>query len=189
MTTAPSTPRVNTRSHDDVFVCRLPTPPRTPESSSCASTGTSSGSRWQPAKHRPVARPTRCFVRVAPIGIHPGDEDIPTAVECNGDGRTIELPAFVAHDGRQRMALSTAYDGCFEGGAAATENVYREVGKPLVELALQGKASCLLAYGQTGAGKSHNVWQILLPSTIRALFASGVAQVDVAVVQLYMDRM
>ena len=41
------------------------------------------------------------------------------------------------------------FDGVF-GGDAQQQNVFEEVGKPLVEHVVQGYNACVFAYGQTG---------------------------------------
>lgn len=47
-------------------------------------------------------------------------------------------------------------DGLFDADAT-NKDVFERFGKPAVEDALEGRNSCLLAYGQSGAGKTHTV--------------------------------
>jgi len=44
------------------------------------------------------------------------------------------------------------FDGVFDGGAT-NEDVYRDVGQPLLENALAGYLATLFVFGQTGSGK------------------------------------
>jgi kinesin family protein 2/24 len=37
------------------------------------------------------------------------------------------------------------------------DEVYLQIGRPLVDLGLQGGLSCMFAYGQTGSGKTFTI--------------------------------
>eukprot|EP00854_Cymbomonas_tetramitiformis_P010056 gene10056-11898_t len=71
-----------------------------------------------------------------------------------------------------------AFDGCFDGESEQKE-VFVAVGKPVLRDVISGYNGCILAYGQTGAGKTHSLLNAggrspqeagLLPRTIAALF-------------------
>ena len=99
----------------------------------------------------------------------------------------VYLPSFDAIDGRRREFHASAYDGVFRSDD--DDGVYASVCSPLVKLAQRGETGCLLAYGQTGTGKTYNIWQVALPSITSALFASSWVTVRVAVVQLHLDTL
>jgi hypothetical protein len=48
------------------------------------------------------------------------------------------------------------FDDVLDGGATQQE-LYERVGEPLLKHALEGKHASLIAYGQSGSGKSHSV--------------------------------
>lgn len=48
------------------------------------------------------------------------------------------------------------FDGVFDGGAT-NEDVYRDVGQPLLENALAGYLATLFVFGQTGSGKTYTM--------------------------------
>lgn len=77
-----------------------------------------------------------------------------------------EEPALTVADGGRGAAH--VCDGVFDGECDA--EVYSCVGTPLVESALKGGASCVIGYGQSGSGKSYNMWRVLLPAMTEALF-------------------
>eukprot|EP01013_Petalomonas_cantuscygni_P026232 TRINITY_DN484_c0_g1_i2.p2 TRINITY_DN484_c0_g1~~TRINITY_DN484_c0_g1_i2.p2 ORF type:complete len:130 (-),score=16.46 TRINITY_DN484_c0_g1_i2:327-716(-) len=45
----------------------------------------------------------------------------------------------------------------FAGTEITQEEIFNDVGLPLVQAALSGKNVCLFAYGQTGSGKTHTM--------------------------------
>jgi hypothetical protein len=51
---------------------------------------------------------------------------------------------------------SFQYNGTFAGGSKQTE-VYEQVGKPVMQEVLQGMNCCIMAYGQTGTGKTYTM--------------------------------
>ncbi|KAK3278299.1 hypothetical protein CYMTET_13751 [Cymbomonas tetramitiformis] len=95
-----------------------------------------------------------------------------------------------------------AFDGCFDGESEQKE-VFVAVGKPVLRDVISGYNGCILAYGQTGAGKTHSLLNAggrspqeagLLPRTIAALFVhigsdtQNVYNVEVGTFQLYNEQ-
>jgi len=88
----------------------------------------------------------RVAVRVRPLN---SSEDSGSAVSL------LSTPA-VAVKARDKQIKTFAYDSCF-GPSCGQGQVYADFCSDLVESALDGYNSCLFAYGQTGAGKSHTM--------------------------------
>ena len=139
------------------------------------------------------SRPTKCYVRVAPLEAAKGQRAASSGA-ANADIRVhaassgepiLSLPEFMSKKGYRTKSTLHRCDGVFDGACDA--ELYQTVGAPLVELALNGSSSCVFAYGQTGTGKSYNLWRVVLPAMADALYAAG-ATVQVAAQQLYCDR-
>jgi len=56
----------------------------------------------------------------------------------------------------QRIERQFAFDYCYDSNSLQ-ENVYNDLGKPLIVKALDGFNGTIFAYGQTGSGKSHSM--------------------------------
>lgn len=99
------------------------------------------------------------------------------------------------------------FDGVFDGECTQRE-VYEEVGKPVLKDVLQGYNGSILAYGQTGAGKTHSLLNPgmgidgkpdpkqagLLPRLVAALFVHigadlrNVYTVEASMLQIYNEN-
>ena len=99
------------------------------------------------------------------------------------------------------------FDGVFDPESTQKE-VYEEVGKPVLKDVLQGYNGSILAYGQTGAGKTHSLLNSgmgidgkpdpkqagLLPRLVAALFvhigadATSVYTVEASMLQIYNEQ-
>ena len=172
-----------------------------------ADASSSSSSLQQPLRTAHRSRPTRCYVRVLPTSVASHgqsntrtqhqlarddgyEEEEPSALYAdNKEERQLTIPSYVAADGRHRHATSARWDGVFGAGANEDDgHVYEVIGAPLVRTAQKGESACLFAYGQTGTGKTHNIWNVLLPRAANALLDGGAPAIEVACVQLYNDR-
>ena len=65
------------------------------------------------------------------------------------------------HLDKGRQSFDVKFDGVFESRASQAE-VYEQV-QPAIDAAMSGVNSTVLAYGQTGAGKTHTLFGGLLP--------------------------
>ena len=99
------------------------------------------------------------------------------------------------------------FDGVFDGDCTQRD-VYEEVGKPVLKDVLQGYNGSILAYGQTGAGKTHSLLNSgmgvdgkpdpkqagLLPRLVAALFVhigadlKNVYTVEASMLQIYNEN-
>ena len=73
-----------------------------------------------------------------------GDPSNPSVVEC-----AQRLGAAITINRNKPLTFAQAV----LGPEANQRDVFVECGKPMLDAALNGQASCLFAYGQTGAGK------------------------------------
>ena len=89
------------------------------------------------------------------------------------------------------------------GGEASQLEVYDAVGRPVLEDVIRGYHGCILAYGQTGAGKTHSLLQMgeqsadeagLLPRVVADLFVGlqadwrAIYTVKVGMFQIYNEQ-
>eukprot|EP01065_Artemidia_motanka_P046142 TRINITY_DN6925_c2_g1_i1.p1 TRINITY_DN6925_c2_g1~~TRINITY_DN6925_c2_g1_i1.p1 ORF type:complete len:963 (+),score=312.02 TRINITY_DN6925_c2_g1_i1:77-2965(+) len=108
----------------------------------------------------------------------------PPVGACEEECIANEGPAVRITDGRSTVCVRRdAYD-CSEKGYPVTlafdpqatqGDVFSEVGQPAVNAAFEGRRSTIIAYGQTGGGKTHtltgSVGEVgLLPRALRAVF-------------------
>ncbi len=91
---------------------------------------------------------------------------------CKTEHRIITL-----HDPSKEHSSEFVFDRVFSADSPQ-EVVFNEVGKPLVEHAMQGYNACCFAYGQTSrcaaSGRWHqsvSVWPLLLPMAPMARLA------------------
>ena len=107
------------------------------------------------------SRPTKCYVRVAPLDAAKRSQRAASTGAASADIRVhaassgepiLSLPEFMSKKGYRTKSTMHRCDGVFDGACDA--ELYQTVGAPLVELALNGSSSCVFAYGQTGTGKS-----------------------------------
>ena len=139
----------------------------------------------------------RCHVRVSPFAPTDRpelDDDLGVTVTTDLDGnRHLDLPVVLgsaANGGEQRKALlrATRYDSLYDGNDQ-DDTVVEEVAVPLLEAVQAGEKAALFAYGQTGTGKTYNVWKIMLPRLGEMLFRSSDASVRVACLQIYNEQL
>jgi hypothetical protein len=70
------------------------------------------------------------------------------------------------------------------------DQVYNDLGKPMLSHALKGFNSCLFAYGQTGSGKTHTI-NGLIPCFMNDLFSSidkETASIHVGILEIYREK-
>ncbi len=70
------------------------------------------------------------------------------------------------------------------------EQVYTELGKPMLSHALKGFNSCLFAYGQTGSGKSYTI-SGLIPCFMNDLFSNldpTTSSIHVGLLEIYREK-
>ena len=141
----------------------------------------------------------KCHVRICPFPPSDGpeggpndEEQIGVAVTTDASGRAkLDLPNIPGPGGSQRCALLShaRYDSLHDG-TTPDETVFEELAAPLLEAVEVGENAALLAYGQTGTGKTHNVWRIILPQMGARLFGSGGCRaVRVACLQIYHEQL
>ena len=140
----------------------------------------------------------RCHVRVAPFAptdgpeVDDGQSGVTVTTDLDGT-RHLDLPIVpgsAAKGGEQRKALlcATRYDSLYDG-SDHDDTVVEEVAVPLLEAVQAGEKAALFAYGQTGTGKTYNVWNIILPHLGEMLFRSSDASVRVACLQIYNEQL
>jgi hypothetical protein len=123
--------------------------------------------RAAPTSHERV----RVYARIKPAS----DREFRAGISCTrtGDG-TVGLAA------RESVgAKELTYDGVY-GPEADQQGVYDEVGAPILDAVMQGYNGTVLAYGQTGTGKTHTLLNVgqgpadagLVPRLVAALFVS-----------------
>ena len=75
------------------------------------------------------------------------------------------------HLDKGRQSFDVKFDGVFESHASQAE-VYEQV-QPAIDAAMSGVNSTVLAYGQTGAGKTHTLFGGLLPDDATHVMTPG----------------
>mmetsp|Transcript_12877 Transcript_12877/g.36204 ORF Transcript_12877/g.36204 Transcript_12877/m.36204 type:complete len:790 (+) Transcript_12877:511-2880(+) len=110
----------------------------------------------------------RCVARVRPLGEDEDPDGLGPAVKQMVGAGKVLLPQICCFDGQER---SFEMDSVL-GPEATQEDVYTHV-KPLVQSVLDGYNICVLAYGQTGAGKTFT-----MEGTISSPGISGQAMSD-----------
>ncbi|KAJ3352849.1 hypothetical protein GGF32_003544 [Allomyces javanicus] len=132
----------------------------------------------------------KVFVRVRPVLAHEANEKDAPVVTTDPDASQITI-----FDNVKKPA-SFVFDHVFP---PATDNrtVYAEVGKPLVEACLRGFNGTLVAYGQTGTGKTTTLSASdgVIPRALRQLFRAMardqhrfVYKVRLSYMQIYQER-
>ncbi|KAJ3365665.1 hypothetical protein GGF31_008470 [Allomyces arbusculus] len=132
----------------------------------------------------------KVFVRVRPILAHEANEKDAPVVTTDPEASHITI-----FDNVKKPA-SFVFDHVFP---PATDNraVYAQVGKPLVEACLRGFNGTLIAYGQTGTGKTTTLSASdgVIPRALRQLFRAMardqhrfVYKVRLSYMQIYQER-
>ena len=136
-----------------------------------------------------------CSVRIAPGRDAPellaaaGTSSL-LEVGSSSTGPTLGAPAFDSALGVRAIAPA-AYDHVLLADAAKSA-VFAATTKPLADAARRGQTGALIAYGQTGTGKTYNLFDVLLPTLAAELFApdpntSAPVTVRAAALQLHND--
>ena len=136
-----------------------------------------------------------CSVRIAPGRDAPellaaaGTSSL-LEVGSSSTGPTLGAPAFDSALGVRAIAPA-AYDHVLLADAANSA-VFAATAKPLADAARRGQTGALIAYGQTGTGKTYNLFDVLLPTLAAELFApdpntSAPVTVRAAALQLHND--
>lgn len=58
-------------------------------------------------------------------------------------------------------------------GLAGQENLFDDLGRPLLDNAFGGYNNCIFAYGQTGSGKSYSMVRVVVSITWRGELGGG----------------
>ena len=77
------------------------------------------------------------------------------------------------------------FDTVFDTSSTQDE-VYDQLGAPIVQHVLSGFNSCIFAYGQSGSGKSHTIGGIV-PRMMKKLISSDVA-IQVGLLEIYCEK-
>ena len=136
-----------------------------------------------------------CTVRIAPGRDAPellaaaGTSSL-LKVGASSTGPTLGAPAFDSALGVRAIAPA-AYDHVLLADAANSA-VFAATTTPLADAARRGQTGALIAYGQTGTGKTYNLFDVLLPTLAAELFApdpntSAPVTVRAAALQLHND--
>ena len=104
------------------------------------------GQKWE-ARREYYADATTCRLKVV-ARVRPADARARVCVSCEE-----RIGPWVSVNGGPNLEFTTAV----LGPASSQRDVYVECAEPLMEAALGGQDSCLFAYGQTGAGKTHSM--------------------------------
>jgi len=114
----------------------------------------------------------RVAVRFRPNG---GDNNIPSIVVFHPDKKTIQLEGI---EPTGCGAATYTFDRSFSPSSTQAD-VFDELGQPVIEDVLKGYNGTILAYGQTGAGKTHTMFGAgnrphldsgLIPRSVQYLF-------------------
>ena len=172
-----------------------------PSDSLPATNGGQQGSRAAAAENESGAAAIRVFARVKPkeqqqadaTSSHPASARRAAAshrraLTIEGDGGEVDADADGAHRSAHAHSIVLADGGgrfsfnqVFPGRTSNTA-IFDAVGMPLVHSLLEGYNSTLLAYGQTGTGKTYTLGEAtrvgtetegLMPRMLRELFAAG----------------
>ena len=133
------------------------------------------------------------YLRVRPIS----EDELRSSARDSVIERTDSNRIFLAAK-KESEKKSYSFDAVFDP-ASVQKDVYCTVAKPVVDSVLQGYNGTILAYGQTGTGKTHTMiggpgeLKGVIPRCMKAIFTtvkSSVThsyQVKVAFLQLYME--
>ena len=112
----------------------------------------------------------------------------------------------VEHSGKDKARWKVGKEFAFDsvlGAEASQLEVYDAVGRPVLEDVIRGYHGCILAYGQTGAGKTHSLLSMgeqaaddagLLPRVVADLFVGlqadwrAIYTVKVGMFQIYNEQ-
>lgn len=149
------------------------------------------------------------FVRIKP-DLEAMDSDCPLLPPCvtvgpsAGDGvrDVVSTRLYLEKPSRQGGPATTrpfTFDGVLEQSATQAD-VYREVAQPIVDDVLEGYNGTILAYGQTGAGKTHTLSSIqpgsigIVPRAAQDLFdragarGNRAVEVKLSYLQIYCEQ-
>lgn len=110
----------------------------------------------------------RVAIRVRPFSRREIDLNTQCVLQVHGQQISIDsISSNQSNTGRSerqaKPAKNFAFDSCFwsfdrsDSHFAPQEDVYKELGLPLLESSFQGYNGCIFAYGQTGSGKSYSM--------------------------------
>lgn len=150
--------------------------------------------RVRPFNSRENGRKAKCIVSMN------GSQTVLTPPPHEGKGK----PVKAALEGSKTFAFDRSYWSFDrkDNNYAGQENVFSDLGKPLLDNAFQGYNNCIFAYGQTGSGKSYSMMgygeeEGVIPRICRDMFEriSGVQEdknmnctVEVSYLEIYNER-
>jgi len=141
----------------------------------------------------------KVFVRSRPV--LPSERGGVRCVEVDDAANVVRLRADVEAPASNEDARSVAFDAAFSAEATQQE-VFAQVGLPVLRECLKGVNGTILAYGQTGSGKTHSLLHQgaavdeagLLPRVVATLFTqvaqdtANVYDIDAAAMQVYNEQ-
>ena len=150
--------------------------------------------RVRPFNQRELDRKAKCIVSM---------QDAQTVLTPSPDTRNGK-PVKAAFEGIKTFAFDKSYwsfnrkDGHFAG----QEDVFSDLGRPLLDNAFQGYNNCIFAYGQTGSGKSYSMMgygeeEGVIPRICRDMFdrieavqedKHNTCTVEVSYLEIYNER-
>lgn len=92
-------------------------------------------------------------VRVRPLSEQERAQNEHSCITVDSDSGTVRLQ-------HANNAFKDSKEFHFEhvyGTEASQQSIFDDLGMPLVEAAIQGFNTCMLAYGMTGSGKTHSM--------------------------------
>lgn len=161
----------------------------------------------------PGAGNIKVVVRVRPFNSREKDRNAKCVVSMQ-DAQTILTPPLpdgknkplkAVLDGNKTFAFDKSYWSFNRSDAhfAGQENLFTDLGKPLLDNAFQGYNNCIFAYGQTGSGKSYSMMgygeeEGVIPRICRDLFGrmdemhesdkNLTSTVEVSYLEIYNER-
>ncbi|KAI7337238.1 kinesin family protein [Hortaea werneckii] len=164
----------------------------------------------------PPAGNIKVVVRVRPFNSREKDRKAKCIVSMK-DVQTILTPPHTDPNAKQSKGVKAALEGtktfAFDksywsfdkenGEFAGQENVFEDLGTPLLDNAFKGYNNCIFAYGQTGSGKSYSMMgygeeEGVIPRICRVMFEriqaiveadkNMVCTVEVSYIEIYNER-
>lgn len=122
------------------------------------------------AQHLRVSRSemsnVRVAVRVRPLSKREIDQGAKLVVEVDGDSvrvTNLKVPSYQEHDSRARIR-QFVFDFCYwsvDGRCrqqySSQEMIYEDLGSRVLDAVFEGFNACVLAYGQSGSGKTYTM--------------------------------
>jgi hypothetical protein len=116
----------------------------------------------------------KVFARVRPPGVHELNQLLTVQADTEKGKVLLNVPADSKYDGPREWQFDQVF-----GTESTQEDIFLNVGKPVVDDVICGYNGCVFAYGQTGSGKTYSMLEVdesnsekngLIPRVVEYMF-------------------